>query len=110
MTKAMIQSGDIVTLPKRRGYFLVIRSGREESEDRMRHEMYGVDVFAVIKFDPTMPSGTVGNPKELSYYFTDGSMSSEGTAIKRDDVVVVGSAKISTRVNVEYAFKAVKMK
>lgn len=105
-----IACGDIVTLPKRKGTFLVVRSEREESEDGVRHEMYGVDVFDVIKFDPAMPKGTIGNPPVSSYYFTDGSMSSTGTAVSRSDVVVVGSAKIRARVSVEYTFSSVKMK
>lgn len=108
-TPVVLSLGSIVRIAGRRGMGLVVRSEHKVSEDRARGDFYSVDEFDIVKFDATTSRGMLVNPKVTSYYFTEGSMHGNGQVVRRDDVEVLGSAKVQAKVTVDYAFSSAKL-
>lgn len=101
--------GDIVRVDGKRGMGLVIRAEVIISEDRARGDYYSVEEFDIVKYDGKTTRGAFVNPKPASFYFNDGSMHGKGTKVEKAQVRVVGSAKVKTKVTVEYIFNSAKL-
>ena len=112
MTSAIrlpVQVGNIVTIEGVRGPRLVVRSERIVSGDQLRGDIYSVNEFDVVKFNPTTKRGSMVNPKISSFYFDDGSMSGTGAKVAQSAVRVVGEAKLSSKTSIEYTFTSAKI-
>lgn len=107
--KATLNIGDILRVDGTRGLGLVIRAEVIISEDRARGDYYSVEEFDIVKYDGKTTRGAFINPKPKSFYFNDGSMNGKGTKVEKAQVQVVGSAKIKTKVTVEYIFNSAKL-
>ena len=104
-----LNTGDIVRLVGKRTVSVVVRSEKIVSEDRLRGDSYRVDEFDIVKLDVLVTGGSLVDPKVTSYYFTDGSMRGKGVGVSRDQLQVLGSTKVHSKVSIEYIFGAVKM-
>lgn len=108
-----LKVGDIITIKGSPKHLLVTRSEHKVDIDSLRGDSYSVDEIDCVEIAPDQWGRPLQNmeytvQKLKHFYFEGGSMHGKGKQIKDTDVKVVGTSKLSVRVETTFVVKNVK--
>jgi hypothetical protein len=105
--------GDIITIKRAETLCLVIKSGRRESPDIGRGDVYWVDEIEVVdiamdRWGKPMQTVQYTEPKVRCFYFEgNGGMRGKGKMIKDSDIKVVGTSHLTTYTTTTHVMEGV---